>query len=333
MWRRIYQTSLLLLLGLAVVPRVAAQIDRWGYWENGVSEAWWFSADEFTKVDADAAIAKWNQIGEELSVSPNDWAGDYFRGDSTHGTFLRLSGSGFVMVDVDKCAARVMKLSFGGLQATPEKILLQAEFTNPSKVSHPHSSGAPLSAFVRVKWRGMLLLIAENEMSNFGDYVANLGKYNYSEFGYFPEDAFFFKNTSGQAHNNGHPEVPKGYERFLKEPIKASITRVKSRTIKKEYSYENPDGTGTSYFHPVSLTVVTIDGGSDRGLKEGMFLHVISPDEGDSVRLLRVGRSTSTGVIIRDLIEGKELFLNESNEQRPSSKIRAGWQLTTSRLR
>ena len=321
-----------LFLLLTASP-ATAQIDRWGYWENGVSEPWWFSAEEFTQADADAAIARWNHIGEQLKNERSDeWSGHYFRGDSTHGTFLRWSKSGFVMVDVDKCQAKVIRLRYGKVESTPVRFVFASEYTNQPNSQHTPEWKRASLVFVPVKWGGAFMLIAEDEMAHFGDFVAGLGKYNYTDYDYFFRSEFLSKGGDADTKGSEEPQVPPAYQRFLKQPITASITSVKSRTVKKEYSYENPDGTGGSYLDPVSLTTVTIDAGSDHGLKRGMFLQV-SNREGDSVRLLKVEKLSSTGVIVRNLIDGEEKFFDDDRETlRPHSRIRAGWRLTTSHL-
>jgi hypothetical protein len=337
MRRAINKLSLLFLLSLfCFVPAANAQIDQWGYWNNGVSESWWFSAEDFTKGEADSAIEKWNEVGSQLKgADPNSWYGDYFRGDETHGIFFRVSDTNFVMVRVDKCAARVMSLSYGTVRFTSTQFQLQPQFAKSAKSQHAHDTASFAFDFVGVKWRKTLMLVAETEMPDFGDYVAGLGKYNYSDFRYWLGNEFF--NKLGPAYsieNSDQPQVPQGYEHFLKEPITATITAVKSRTVKKNYSYENPDGTGASNFEPVSLTTVTIDAGSAHGLKRGMFLRVVRPNENESVRLLQVGKFSSTGVIARDLIDGHEKFFDGDTEQlRPYPRIQSGWRLTTSHLR
>jgi hypothetical protein len=328
----ICKMGLVLLLSLVFAPSTAAQIDRWGYWENGVSESWWFSTDEFTQLQADAAIAKWNQLGVELrATATNDWTGDYFRGGETHGSYLRWSKSGFVIVHVDKCQAKVMGLSYGSVGlSTGLPTLIEQFNNNPKSQGHAHNPGLPTTLFVPIKWRGDFLLIEEREMPNFGEYVAGLGKYNgFMELLY---DEFYRKLTTASEKYSEHsePQMPNGFEHHLKKPITTSIISVNSRQIRKSYSYKNPDGTGASYFEPVSLYTVTIDAGRDQALKPRMLLHVSHPREGDDVRILRVNKSTSTGVIIRNIVDGKEIFFDEESKQFEHSKIAKGWHLTTS---
>jgi len=190
------------------------------------------------------------------------------------------------------------------------------------------------------------MLIEESMMSDFGDYVAGLGKYNYRQGFFFLDYAEFFTRrraaedtqtpetpqtrTGEEAdHAASVPVVPSGYERFLKRPIEANITAVGKRQMRNNYSYENADGSGASYAR-ASLTFVTVNAGAARGLKRGMFLHVVNPAEGDVVRIIRVGRQTSNGVLIRILEEGDAETFYDDQQPRSHSKVAAGWKLTTS---
>jgi hypothetical protein len=192
---------------------------------------------------------------------------------------------------------------------------------------------------VPVEWGEAHLLVPEGEMSDFGDYIAGLGKYNYrSSFALFEYIEFLTKSRVGSLGVSGGIDVvraslavPQAYEHFLKRPIEGVVASVGRRVVKRDYSYSNPDGSGASHML-AELTFVTVNVGSSHGLRRGMFLRVSTPDEGDIVRILRAGKSSSTGVIIRDLDEnGNEAFFDgDSETSRPHSKIAVGWQLTTS---
>ena len=84
------------------------------------------------------------------------------------------------------------------------------------------------------------------------------------------------------------------------------------------------------YTAPVNLMTVVVSAGTALGLKRGMFLNVIDPRQNERVRILRAGRTNSTGVIVRELDEnGQEVpFDHETGERYP--KIIAGRKLTTS---
>ncbi|HET6891555.1 MAG TPA: hypothetical protein VFH31_10665 [Pyrinomonadaceae bacterium] len=154
----------------------SAQLDQWAYWDNGVSESWWFSSADFGKEEAVTAVKLWQRIGEEIKEQQSDeLGGDYFRGGETHGTFLRWSNkTGFVMAHVDKCQAKVMGLSYGRAEGSSTKIEFFPEFSKSHKSNHSHSQSSDLNRlrFVPVNWRGSIMLVAEHEMADFGDFVA-----------------------------------------------------------------------------------------------------------------------------------------------------------------
>jgi hypothetical protein len=276
-------------------------------------------------------------------VSGKDYAGDYFSGSDTHGTYMRWSEkAGFIIAHIDKCQAKVMSVTYGRVEVSPTLVQFFPEF-NKTTMSQGHSlSHSPaLTAlrFVPIEWGEAHLLVPEGEMSDFGDYIAGLGKYNYrSAFPLFEYTEFLTKSRSGSVVMSGEinvvsgsPVVPQSYEQFLKRPIEGVIAGVGRRVVKRDYSYQNPDGSGASYTL-AALTFVTVSAGSANGLRPGMFLRVSAPDEGDIVRILRAGKFSSMGIVIRDLDENsKETFFDgDSEKYRAHSKIALGWQLTTS---
>jgi hypothetical protein len=349
--RKFLQTTLLCLsLVVALADPVAAQLDQWGYWENGVTESWWLSSEDFTKEEAVAAVARWEKAGiEEQDAPGTEWQGVYFSGDETHGTYVRWSPrGGFIIAHVDKCQARVMGLVYGRVEASPTLVQFFPEFSKTAPGAHGHSHPpTPRQAalrFVPVAWRGERLIVGEAEMNDFGDYAAGLGKYNYSsDFFYLSYTAFLTQRVKAKGSQSttrteeetdraaAAPVVPPGYERFLKKPIEGAITAVGKRQVRDNYSYQNPDGSGAAYAR-ASLTFVTVNVGVASGLKAGMFLRVAEPAEGDQLRIIRAGKHFSTAILARDLDEaGVETFFDVGSEQpRRHSKVAAGWKLTTS---
>lgn len=355
---RRYLTAVLLSLSfvLTLSAPASAQLDQWGYWENGVTESWWFSSEDFTKEDALAAVARWKSAGGEGPDAPvAGWDGIYFSGSDTHGTYIRWSPrGGFVIAQIDKCQARVMGLTYGRVEASPTLVKFFPEFDKMASNAHGHSHSPKKTEraalrFVPVAWRGERLLVGESQMDDFGDYAAGLGRYNYNPGFFYLDYAAFFIRRAGadgsqqaeaQSTRTGEateiawsaPVVPPAYERFLKKPLEAAITAVGKRQVRNNYRYKSPDGSEAAHGR-VSLTFVTVNAGAARGLKAGMFLHVAEPDDSDRVRVIRVGKHFSNGVLIRDLDEaGAETFTffdGEAEQRRHRSKVAAGWKLTT----
>ncbi|HEV3469229.1 MAG TPA: hypothetical protein VG148_07900 [Pyrinomonadaceae bacterium] len=322
----------------------AAQVDKWGFWENGVSEAWWLSAKDFTEEDGAGVVARWNAAGR-AGASANAWAGDYFRGGSTHGTYVRWSPEGgFVIAHVNKCAAQAVGVVYGRAEFTPSLVRFVPEFSRGA--SRPHAHGdqhhAPPPAelrFVPVEWGGQRLLVPEDEMDDFGDFLAGLGRYN--DWGVFLFLGYteFLTQFSGPEGGDGgggpavsasRPKVPAGYERFLKRPVEGAIIAVGRSRVVRDYSEGVPNGR--VMYGRARLTPVTVNVGTDHGAADGMMLRVSEPAEGDGVRIVRAGKRTSKGVVARSLDkDGRATFYDyQSGQERPHSPVKAGWSLTTS---
>ena len=341
-----FKLTLTLVIACGPATLVQAQIDQWGYWQNGVSESWWFSKAEFTAPQADEAVLRWKNIGDELqNTHSSDWAGTYFTGTETHGTYMRWSAEkGFIIAHIDKCQAKVMGVTFGTVEVSPTVIKFLPEFNNvQNKHQHSHSGRVASIRFVPVKVDRALLMIKENEMPAFGDFIAGLGNYNFSDFHYVFTTEFPTKlAVEGQASSSIDAEedspkgaspvvtVPAGYDRFLKRPIEATITNVGRKQVRKHYSYQNSDGTGVSFHEGVSLTTVTLSAGTTHGLKKGMFIRIVKPHEGERIRIVRAGKFSSTGIVIRSLVDGSETFFDgKSDTDQLHLKIVPGWKLTT----
>ena len=335
---------------LACASPASAQLDQWGFWENGVTEAWYLSSEDFASEDAVNGAARWKSIGEANALDAGGpWAGDYSLGGDTSGTYMRWSPhAGFVIVAVNKCEARVRGLVYGRVEASPTLVQFFPElYKNPAskRDGGEQKRAATTPAVIRyvpVEWRGRRMLIAEDEMKDFGDYVAGLGEYNgIDSVLYAGYDTFFSRMTSGEASDadgaadsdsNEHyarPVVPPGYERFIKKPVEAFVTSVGKRRLKRDYLIEGRHSARP--FELASLTSVNIDAGTAQGVKDGMLFRVSEPNEGDIVMIVRAGENESAAVVIRDVNErGAESYYDEEAREKKHSKIVAGWRLTTS---
>jgi hypothetical protein len=158
---RVSRKLLFAVIVICLIPAsdLYAQLDQWGYWQNGVSEPWWFSTAEFNSEEAARAVARWNEIGAEKKSSSQEWTGDYFRGGDTHGNYIRWSPQGgFVMAHINKCEARVMRVTYGHVSARATLIEFIPEFSKGSQ-HHVKMYGEtePLSIirFLPVSWRGV----------------------------------------------------------------------------------------------------------------------------------------------------------------------------------
>ena len=323
----------LLLCSCFLSPPAAAraQTSSDGRWANGLSEPWWFSEEIMTAAKL-AAQERWKSIGEETaSRGKDEWSGDYFTGSETHGSYLRWSREkGFVLLDVNKCAATVDRLNYGGATASSSLVEFSPELKDEAKSTHVHGrkSRTP-TKLIPVRWGRARFLIPEDEISDFGDYVAGLGKYNEGTGWDAYSMPFFIRMDDRSADEaESFPVVPPAYERYLKRPIEAVIISVGKRQLRKNYTYETD--INSTWHDRAVVRVVTISAGAAQGVKRHMAFKVKGSEAGDKVMITGVGRDTATGLIIRSLVEGRETYYNiESEKQKPYPPVRSGWQLTT----
>lgn len=318
---------------LLTAASLQAQIDQWGYWQNGLSEPWWFSTAEFKTEEADTVIARWNAIGAENQVPLQPWAGDYFAGSEVHGTYLRWSPQGgFVITDIDKCQAKVMRATYGRVNATSTMVEFIPEFRKGSQ-HHGNSHGKiePLSTirFVPVSWRGIFHLVPAEELSEFGDLAAGLGNYNsgLNPAGWIEYDFYYKLNGKESGAPGDLPVFPAGYEQFLKKPIEATITSVTSRKVKRVSAAGDPP-------EYESHSTVAITAGSASGVKRGMIFR-ISDSAGDRVEIIRVRRASSLGIIVRTMDDHANEIYQDWDPRagqdlaKPYPPIAIGWRVTT----
>lgn len=334
-------TLLLLSAPLSPAPRARqTQDDQYTRWQNGVSEAWYFNTERHAKADIDAMQARWKTLGEELDAARGGWAGDYFVGGETHGSYLRWSPrGGFVLLKVNKCAAEVENFSYGTAEATTTLVRLNVERAMLPAGQYEHAHAPAAERLLPVTLHGARLLVSEDAMPDFGDYVAGLGEFNRHHFVHYVFSyAFFQKMSDGEpddAASEAKPDdtaviVPPGYEHFLKRPLEGEITSVGRRAVRRDYEYKNAEGEVVLYSALASITPVSVNVGTEHGAKPEMILR--SRDTGEEVRLTRVGKHSSSGVLVRSLDEQRKetYYDHDAERQRVYPRVAVGWRLTTS---
>ena len=299
---------ILLLVSLLSVPAVFGQgfdgeLDSQGRWINGVTEPWWFP-DNMPAEDLKAAQSLWTSIGSQHAV--NDWVGDYFIGGDTHGSYLRWMPGRYVLFHIDKCQAKVMAFSYGTVALSPDLVQLIPEKSASERTKHSHSK-EPNQRFLKVTWRQTKYLVPEEEITEFGDYVAGLGKYNSDNSMLFLEYSQFFSRLSSPPSSTVEPDVanqkpdpfvaplvPAGYEKFIKRPIDGNIT-----AIKKAYVRPNAENEWWND----RIIHVSINVGSANGLKVKMALRLVGT-EGfgggeEYLKITKVGLTSAQGIVVR----------------------------------
>ena len=256
-------------------------------WDNVVSEPWFF--DPQIPAHNIAEVQKrWTLIEEENRQSPNSWAGDYFEGTDTHGSYLRWSPiNGFVLLHVDKCAATVMSVSYGKVLSPGDVVQLVTEVSVSKKTGHSHGS-RPRTDLITVRFRGSRYLVPRQRISAFGDYVAGLGTYN--EWLTFVEAIPFFEQLS-----NAEPQ-PEGssrdvaisapYRRYIKQPIEVTVV-----AVGKGYRRASDNPWWDDWVTPVTFTA------NRKGIRSGMRFRILDSDD-----LIQVTNPrTLRGIIVRTI--------------------------------
>lgn len=320
---------LLIILILAVPfagigQEAGAQLDPYGRWESGVSEPWWFD-DSLSKADIEVVKAKWHAIEKESATLSDGFAGDYFEGGETHGTYFRWAPrNGFVRLDVDKCAARVMGFSYGDTVWDRPFLTLVSKGIASSKGSHAHHKGA--MKFALVTWRTIPYLMPESEIKAFCEYIAGLGKFNTGLQGNW--DLWPFPFLSGRGTKTGTaddlPIVPAGYEHLVKRPIDALVVAVGARTVRR-FRVDYDDAP-----HYESRLHVSVDAGRNKGVRSGMRFVVLDSDQDDELLITSVGMTRSSGVMVRFVEENPRAHFSKWKDYDRYSPVKVGWRFSTS---
>jgi hypothetical protein len=313
------------------------ELDQQGRWINGVTEPWWFP-DNIPAEDVKSAQSVWSSIGNQSAV--DGLTGDYFIGGDTHGGYLRWIDGRYVLFNVDKCQAKVMAFSYGTVVSTPGLVQLIPERKASGATNHRHGPETNLR-FLPVTWRNARYLVPENEIAEFGDYVAGLGKYNSHDFTLLEYAQFFFKprNTTSSSESATIekrrdlfvvPLVPQGYEKFIKRPIDGNIV-----ARAKAYVRHNPENEWwNDLIIPVSLNV-----GSAKGLKEKMVVRVPGTEgfggSEEYVEITKVSLNSARGIIARPVRKLPCIKFDPADDCRNPDYpvIKAGLRVTTNPVR
>ena len=295
-----------------------AQLNEEGRWK---SDSYYVPVElnynSYSKSDFANALTKLENLKSEDSSLGDEWAGSYspvYSGE-VNVEDLKLSAKiGFVYLNFYTCLPELRSLDYGSVSVTPNYILL---------TSHSSKLNGQVKKYLPVKWGERRYLVPESEVAKFYQFVAGYG-WKQDEYVVFD---FFLKDDDVEKPITGMPVFPRGYERFVKKPIEATITQVLRREVKTEQSY---DGSPAYESH----TFVRLNVGTANGVKRGMTFNVVESEDYEKVELLQIGRNSSTGVLIRSLDENKqETFKNwQTNEVKPYPSVAVGWKVSTRSL-
>jgi hypothetical protein len=187
---------------------------------------------------------------------------------------------------------------------TPNLIQLIPEATVSSQMGHGHPMKATLR-FLPVTWRKDRYLVPEDEIADFGDYIAGLAKYNDWPGEYVEVVEFFAKldrEVAGTIDRLARPskinkatakmdlpDVPSGFERFMKKPIDIRITTVGKAWLRA--NGENP------WWNDLVITT-TINAGQAEGVWPKMKFRT---DSDEAIVATKVGSHSSEAIVVRSV--------------------------------
>lgn len=307
---------ILLFIGLHQTASVA-QLNEHGRWKSDLYyEPVEINYRSYSESDFTDALTQLEAIKLENNNSTDEWAGTYSAPSGEVNVIaLRWSPqAGFVYLNFYTCLPELRGLDYGTVTATPSYVLL---------TSLSSKRGGRVTKYLPVKWGERHYLVPESEVAQFYKFVAGYG-WKEDEYVFFD---FLLKNDDSEKPVAGMPVLPHGYERYVRKPVEATITEVIRREIKTAQSY---DGSPAYESH----TFVRLDAGGADGVKRGMSLSVVGSEDHETVEIVRVGRHSSVGVLVRSLDENRqETYKNHrTDEIKPHPPVSDGWQLSTRSL-
>lgn len=314
---------LIILLFIAAV-QTPAQLDedsRWTYLEK--REAVWFEP-HIDKNDIQEIMLRWNNIRKE--DHSNDIEGIYNAEGATHGSFFAVSEKhGFVELSINFCQASVHKARYGDVRIAGEKMTFYPKSKVRSGGMHGANSDNMPFEVVLAKWRGVDYLVDEDDVRLFCDGIAGADVPEADPYNF--ETRFFARGVP-----NGSvfdlPILPANYQPLIKKPIAGKVAAVGKRIIQKS-SEDNVDQEKTYY---ESVTTLTLNIGSDDGVKEGMSLYVLVPNKcciPDKVEITKVSKNSSTGTVTRE-VDDNPKALNKSKDTEYFRPLQIGQMVTSS---
>jgi hypothetical protein len=322
------------LVVLTHAPVCVAQADRPGRFEHGFADYEpWELPSRATRADSDALNARWRALAAELKITTSGAAGTYEQRGATRSSYLRWApGGGFVYLFVYENII-IIDFSYGKVEVTPSEVVfkVERELRNEDPGDRPRPTPRRWVA-ARWKWGDFFVPVAR--MRDFSDYAAGLGEYNDFNGPCCEFAPFFGKVGDGTAQSDGpeRPEVPRKYARLMQRPIEATIKSVGRKRAVKDYGI---DGSfHSTLLGDVTLTPVRIDARRRRGLKPGLLFRLVGAPLGQYLKITRVGRNHSDGVVIRRVNDaGRETCYGpDSFEDVVCPPVAVGARVTTSPL-
>lgn len=286
--------------------------------QAGVTESWHTDYSKHTKEQADVAAERMKTIEAELeNPATNEWAGtyDWSDGGTSNEVLMWTPRAGFLVFRLG-CYPGVHDLNYGSVSDSPTMIQML-----PALSSAGTRLGSLHARYLPVKWGERHYLIAEDEVSAFYDSVTGI-RAEQDENAVLIAD-FLLKRDDVDKPIEGMPVLPPGYERFVRKPIDASISKVGKSSVKIDEENE--------WWNEL-VTPVEINAGKSDGVKVGMVFRVLASEKGETVEITHVSKVSAKGIIVRSVRKQPGVKVNEWDDgtDDPEPEITVGWMLSTS---
>jgi hypothetical protein len=233
-------------------------------------------------------------IDQELSsLQRNEWVGMYFAQDGQiDGAVFKWSPSnGFTVQSGNSFHRGIERVNYGSVNFNGKLLTLLPEYLENNK----HTYTIPTS-FVPIKWDKQHWLIPSDKLMLF-IFAVNSGDYDEIH-------SFFLKDEDRKKSNNGLPDVPKEYRKYLKlKPIKAKVIDVQ---------------VNNSAYSDFTLT---LNAGKADGIIEGMKFYLVKVKNVLVwIRVTNVREHTSAANIVS---------IGSSGDYDKEIKPEVGWEFTS----
>lgn len=210
-------------------------------------------------------------IQELASLQNNEWAGEYGAQLSTidGASFYWSPQSGFAVRSGNDFHRGIEKVNYGRVNFYGNLLTLSPEYLEKNKHNYTISN-----SFVPVRWDQQHWLIPSDKLILF-IYAVNSGDYE-------EINTFFVKEEDSKKPNDGLPNVPKEYRKYLnRKPIKAKVIGLK-------------DDSSDFWGHTLTLNV-----GKAEGVIEEMKFYLTNvKDAIATIQVTDVREHTSTAQIV-----------------------------------
>ena len=307
-----------------------------------VSESrYWYPVEPF-RIEVDTKnpevrelLDRWDRIGIETQGVTDGPAGMYLK-SGYRGWLLRWAPhAGFVYVYHSE-GLDIIDFSYGRVEETSSEIRFI-----PEREMRKSWRGIKLNTpliWVAAKSTQLKFMIPQDQMKDFGEFVAGLRDYNDFNGPCCEFDPFFVSPVRAGQLASGVSDilVPDEYQRFMRPPITGRIVSIGERRIVKDYGMDR--NLFGHLFQNSSLTTIAINIGRIHGIKKNMLLRFAGEQfnlPGQYIQITSVRRQTAVAVVIRSIDErnNDDSYLEnpvESDKRTSFPPLRAGMRITTS---